>query len=225
MFFCGKEEPITNNESLYEKNGSSEKLVVDQSSGICINRYSFVCKKESSINAIPILIENICALTSLNVFAIISWLVEIPGKSSVAAKVIEKKYLKNGWTIYNNNDYYLAVREVQVNEIGTWPLFGINPLDMGFILMMGESQDSVLNLLNEGCSLFLARTRYFAPDRNFLEKLGENGISAIYQVNDDLGNTGIVFVGCQSIDMMLLSRIIQIEEIFEGKDSYRAFIE
>ncbi len=224
MFYCGKEEPITNNESLYQKKEGIDQLILDQSKGLSINRYSFVSKNNVSETIIPSLIRELFNQLGLRAFVIICWLVKLPGKSPVASRVIEKKYAKQGWNIHLRGDHYLAVKELLLDDINTWPPLAISPLDGGIVLMMGDCDASdVLNAMNDDCSLFLASTMYFAPDRTFLVKMEESDIVAIYQLNDDLGHVGIVLVGNRTIDTMTLN-YIPIAKTFEGELAYKAFV-
>ena len=101
-----------------------------------------------------------------------SWLVSLPGKSQIAAKIIEKRYLKNGWNTSVRNDHYLAFKELKLSEINSWPPLGVQPLDGGVLLLVGnDSEETLLSTLDEESSSFLARARYFAPDNQFFKQL------------------------------------------------------
>lgn len=223
MFEFGKEVPIANNESLYEKKSGADELCLDHSKGREINRYSFV-HKGGDPDYVPLLVRELLCQIGLKVVVIVSWLMNPPGKSAVAAKVIEKRYLKQGWKISLRNGHYLATKEVQPSEVDSWPPLGVNPLDGGLLLLASsESEGDMLNVLSEECSSFLARTKYFAPDSEFFEKLDAGKVIALYQVNDDLNNTGIVLIGKQVISMMSAPNI-PIVATYEGDSAYKAFV-
>lgn len=105
MFEFGKEQPIANNESLYEKKSGEDELCLDHSKGRKINRYSFV-HKGGDPRPVPLLVRELLNQIGLKVVVIVSWLINLPGKSAVAAKVIEKRYLKQGWNISLRVNHY-----------------------------------------------------------------------------------------------------------------------
>ncbi|MBJ7554736.1 hypothetical protein [Marinomonas spartinae] len=223
MFEFGKEEPIANNASLYERNNGEDKLNFDQSKGRELNRYSFV-SKSGSPDSIPMLICELLNQIGLKVVVAVSWLINLPGKSAVAAKVIEKKYLKNGWNTYVRNDHYLAFKELKLSEIDSWPPMAVQYSDGGVLLLIGnENEEAMLTILNEGCASFLARTRYFVPDEKFFEQLESRNVSALYQVNDQLNNTGIVLLGKHSISMTSGEKF-SIIATYEGDSAYKVFV-
>ena len=223
MFEFGKEEPIANNASLYEKKSRMKELSSDQSRGRELNRYSFVCKGGSP-DSVPMLLSELLNQIGLKVVVIVSWLVKLPGKSKVAAMVIEKKYLKNGWNTSVRNDHYLAVKELKLSEIDSWPPLGVKSSDGGVLLLVGnESEEVLLSTLDEESSLFLARTRYFVPNNKFFKQLEARNVSVLYQVNDQLNNTGIVLLGKQSISITSAENI-DIVAIYEGDSAYKVFV-
>lgn len=225
MFNCSKEEPVTNNESLYQRKSSDDILILDQSSGLLINRYGFVCKGCGADTAIPMLVKSLINHIAFKAFVVLCWLVQIPGKSKVASRVIEKRYEKKNWSIYKRNDHYVAIKEISFNDVKAWPPLGINPLDGGIILMLGDYDEvGVLGSISNNDSIFLARNRYFAPDFDFLTNLERTKILALYQVNDDLNNTGLVLTGDITIDMKAIGRKISISNIFEGESAYKLFV-
>ena len=201
MFVFGKEQPAANNESLYEKKSGADELCSDQSKGRRVNRYSVV-SKDGNTDSIPLVIRALLSQTGLRIIVLVAWLVKLPGKSSVAAKVIEKKYLKEGWSTCVKNDHYLASKEIELNEVDSWPPLGIKISDGGVLLLAGnEAKENMLNVVNDECSSFLARTRYFVPDSEFFSQLVSSGVCALYQVNDDQNNPGIVLIGKPVLSM------------------------
>ncbi|MDW6002750.1 hypothetical protein [Vibrio mangrovi] len=223
MIEFGKEQPIANNESLYEKKCGVDELCLDQSKGRELNRYSFVIK-DGELDSIPFLIREFLNQIGLRVVVVVTWLINLPGKSSVAAKVIEKRYLKQGWNICLRKDHYLAIKEVQLSEIDSWPPLAIKPLDGGLLLLVGNNiEEDILSILNEECSSFLARTRYFVPNTELFKRLESDNVSVMYQVNDNLNNTGMVLLGKHSINMMQVE-YISIDTIYEGDSAYKVFV-
>ena len=223
MFEFGKEQPTANNESLYEKKSDADELISDQSKGRDLNRYSFV-NKDGDVESVSLLIREILGQIGLRVVIIVSWLIKLPDRSLLAAKVIEKRYLKDGWNVSSRKDHYLAIKEVQLSEIDAWkPLF-IDPLIGGGLLFVGnKSDEDMLNVLNTECTSFLARNWYFVPNAEFFKQLELENMSAMYQVNDDLGNTGIILVGKHSISMAS-TEDINICAIYEGDFAYKVFV-
>ncbi|OOF02585.1 hypothetical protein BZG79_14595 [Salinivibrio sp. MA427] len=223
MFEFGKEEPIANNAALYEKKRGSDELVSDQSKGRVLNRYSFV-SKDCSSDSVSMLICELLNQIDLKAVVVVSWLVNLPGRSQVAAKVIEKRYLKSGWKTSVRNDHYLAFKELKLSEIDSWPPLGVQPSDGGVLLLLGnENEDTLLNALDEEHSSFLARTRYFVPDNKFFKQLEAGNVSVLYQVNDQLNNTGIVLLGKQSISMTSAENV-DIVTTYEGDSAYKVFV-
>ncbi|MEZ8639216.1 hypothetical protein AB6D55_04545 [Vibrio splendidus] len=223
MFEFGKEEPIANNASLYEKKSGVDELDSDQSKGRELNRYSFV-NKCGSPDSIPLLLCELLNQIGLKVVVIVSWLVNLPSKSPVAAKVIEKRYLKNGWNTSVRNDHYLAFKELPLSEIDSWPPLEAQPSDGGVLLLIGnENEETLLSSLDEESSSFLAKTSYFAPGNKFFKQLEAGNVSALYQVNDQLNNTGIVLLGKQFISMTPAENV-EIVATYEGDSAYKVFI-
>lgn len=223
MFEVGKEEPMVNNPSLYEKKDGLDRLDSDQSKGIKLNRYSFVNKCGSS-ESLPLLLRELSSQIGPKITVIVSWLVNMPGKSPIAAKVIEKKYLKNGWSVYGKSDHYLAFKELLVSEIDSWPPLGVQPSDGGVLILIGnESKESLLSFLNKDISLFLARARYFVPDKKFLKQLEAENVLALYQVNDQLNNPGVVLLGKKTISVTFVEKV-NIAAIYEGDSAYKVFV-
>jgi hypothetical protein len=225
MFLCSKEEPVTNNESLYQRDSVNGQLILDQSEGRFINRYCFVHKNGDVDSEIPKLLKVLINQLSVKLFIILCWLVQIPGKSIVASKVIEKRYEKKLWNIAYRNSHYVAFKEIVSSEINTWPLLGVNPNDGGIILLSGNYiQNDILNIVNNEDSAFLAKNKYFAPDATFLSRLENTKAMALYQVNDELNNFGLVIIGNVTLDLKNISKNISIIEIIEGEDAYKIFI-
>lgn len=223
MFEFGKEEPIANNASLYEKKSGVDELDSDQSKGRELNRYSFV-SKGGSPDSVPMLLCELLNQIGLKVVVIVSWLVNLPGKSLFAAKVIEKRYLKNGWNTSVRNDHYLAFKELKLSEIDSWPPLEVQFSDGGVLLLVSnESEETLLTTLDEESSSFLARTRYFSPNNKFFKQLEAGNVSALYQVNDQLDNTGIVLLGKQFISMTSAENI-DIVATYEGDSAYKVFV-
>ncbi len=226
MFFCSKEEPVINNESLYQRKGSKTDLIfLDQSTGMSINRYSFVYKGSEQDRDIPIFFKALSSQLDLNAFIVLSWLMQIPEKSKVASKVIEKRYAKQGWEINTRDNHYLAIKELSLSNIDKWPPLGVKPMDGGVVMMLGDcDEDNILGSINYNDSLFLADERCFIPDIEFMHNLVKKNVLVLYQVDDDLGNIGFVLAGDVIVDMSLVSNKINISNIFEGKSAYKAFV-
>lgn len=223
MFVFGKEQPITNNQSLFEKKSGVNELCSDHSKGRGLNRYSFV-SKDGNTDSLPQLVHALLNQAGSRIIVLVTWLVNLPGKSPIAAKIIEKKYLKDGWEVHIKNNHYFASKEIMLYEINSWPPLGIRPLDGGVLILVGnETKEKMLSAVNDDCSYFLAWTRYFAPDSEFFKQLELKNLSAIYQVNDDQNNTGLVFIGKATINMTSVQNV-NIIETYEGSSAYKAFL-
>lgn len=225
MFVCGKEEPVINNESLYQRKGTKSDLILDQSAGLNINRYCFVNKNKDIDTELAMLLNALLNHFNVKVFIVLCWLIQIPGKSLVASKVIEKRYEKKSWNVFQRNSHYMAIKEILGSDINEWPPAEVNPLDGGIVLILGDyAPNDILNIVSEGNSLFLSKHRYFAPDAEFLSSLERNKAVALYQVNDELNNIGFVLVGDVTVDMKVISKTISIAQTFEGESAYKIFV-
>ena len=187
MFICGKEEPISNNEFLLQKNRYNENLILDQSAGVSANRYTFVENGERKEGAVATLTVNLLSQVSNSAIVVICWRVQLPWKSKVASKVIESRYAKKGFWICIRNDHYIAVSRINVRDLIKWPPCEINLKDVGFVILIGcKDEMSAMEFFSINYSLHLARNQKFIPDIDFLTNLGAKSLSLLYQVNDNL---------------------------------------
>lgn len=222
MFKFGKEEPIDNNMSLYEKVIGTNELRLDKSKGREINRYSFVSTDYNS-NILAHLVCDILRKISLEAIIIVSWPISSPNRSRIASMVREKKYVNNGWETSVRNGNYFATREFKYQDVNSWPPFGLDCLDGGFlILISNKSDENKLSYLDEDCALFLANAGYFCPNDNFYRQLELGTISAMYQVNDDLNRPGLVFLGKQKISFESDVNF-KIDVTYEGEQAHNVF--
>ena len=107
-----------------------------------MNRYGFVYKNDNIDSEIAKLLKVLINQLDTKVFIILCWLVEIPEKSKVASKVIEKRYEKKKWEILKRNSHYIAIKEILHEDINEWPPLGINPLDGGMVIMLGNNNSN-----------------------------------------------------------------------------------
>lgn len=225
MLHLAIEEPTVNNESLLARDTDSDSLSIDHAEGLRLNRYTLVSADGLPETAIGLAIQNMLCQISVRVFIVLSWLDQLPGRSSVAAKVIQKRYEKRGWRIHCRDGHHIALKEASVNEIDSWPPFGIDPADSGYILMMGDQEEEdILSALDDYSSEFLARNKYFVPTRGLLESLEQRDLTLLYGVAHDLGWPGVIEVGPRRIDSTELARHVEIGEIFEGESAYRVLV-
>ena len=225
MFYFGKEEPITNNESLYQKRDGIPELIADRSEGLLLNRYSFVQKDNTKDGSLSILIGDLISQLGFSAFGIACWLVQLPTKSKLASRVIEKKYINQGWQVHLRNEHYLASKRLDGNDIETWPSLGADTSSSGVVIAMGNDDfDIILGSIDQSCSQFLAQTRYFVPERKFLRALKEKDLAVLYQVDDDLGNAGLVLVTAKFIDTTAIEKSVSIARTFEGESAYKVFV-
>lgn len=223
MFYCGKEEPVTNNESLYQKGDGANELVIDASRGLSLNRYCFV-NKGGKNSLFSTLITELIGQLGLKAFGVACWLVHLPTKSQLASRVIEKRYLKFGWKVELKDSHYLASKELGLDDIKSWPSLGVDSSSAGMFIITGRNLDAIFGLIDPSLSLFLAQTRYFAPERKFLTRLENKDAAIIYRLDDDSGNMGLVLVTTKHIDIKALGNSIDIGEIFEDGCAYKAFV-
>lgn len=225
MIVCSKEEPVINNESLYQRKGTGANLILDSSAGFNINRYCFVYKNGNYNSAFPKLLKAVLNYLNLKVFIVLCWSIKIPGKSKVASKVIEKRYEKRSWDVFQRNTHYIAVKEILDHDIKKWPPAGENLLDGGIVLILGDySKKEILSIVSDEDCVFLAENKYFAPDDRLLSKLEKNKAAILYQENDEFNNNGLVLVGDVTIDIEYISKTISIAQIFEGESAYKIFV-
>lgn len=131
--------------------------------------------------------------------------------------------MTQGWNVCLKGDYYLASKEIEIDKIDSWPPLGVSPSESGILILVGnQTVEQMLDILNSDCASFLARTRYFVPNDEFFGQLESNNVSALYQVDDNLGNTGIVLIGKPTINMNF-SQKIEIVNIYEGDSAYNIF--
>lgn len=222
MFEFGKEEPMANNESLYEKKVGVDELLLDRSKGRKLNRYSFVGKGEGP-GSVALLVRELLGQLGLRVVVIVSWPNALPGRSAVATKVIGKRYFTQGWNVHSRGDHYIAVKEAKLSEPISCPPFGVDTAISGFLLLAGDGdEENMLNVISEDCSSFLARMRYFVPDGDFFKKLELSDTAALYQVNDHINNVGIVFLSKRVISVHRVNNInVGVE--YEGDSAYKVF--
>ena len=227
MFLCSKEEPVTNNGSLYQRKADNKELILDQSEGHLLNRYVFINKSEDLDYNYSTFFQLITNQLNVKVFIILCWLTRIPGKSKVASRVIEKRYEKRNWNIFSRSNHYIAINELLSCDIKVWPPLGVNPLDGGLLLLCGDfSQDQVLRLVSDEDTAFMAKNKYFVPDDTFLARLEHNEKAvALYQANDELNNLGFILIGNLVIDIKRISKSISIKQIYEGDSAYKIFVD
>ena len=225
MFLFSKEEPVTNNESLYKRRNIKGQLELDQSKGLAINRYCFVNKNDNIGNEFKLLLGELFKQLNTKIFIVLSWLVQIPGKSKVASKVIKKKYEKSNWTIFTKDTHYIAIKEILYNDINDWPPLGAGSSDGGSVIILGNyGLHYISNIINDEDSIFLAKNKYFAPDTNFLLRLKKQKALALYQVDDEFGNMGLVLVGEGRVRPETFTKTISFSQIYEGESAYKIFI-
>lgn len=223
MLVCGQEEPIQVNEQVYALTEETGEISLSRIQNTCINRYSFVWLGESSeaVNAFLRLLQSIRNSMSLNATWFLVWLKDLEGNNRIRSLWVRSKRRKEGWSIYESDDLYIASKQVDNGEPQPFDPLYYDWRDGNLLLIFGNTPPTH-ELVNGPPSYsirLMAQQKRFVPSQQFLNWLAENQLSVGYEERDVVGHMAFIIVGTHRLPIDNLRKQGVIHDVKTGTEA------
>jgi hypothetical protein len=221
MFMCGIEEPLGANASVLELSATG-KLKGSQTSGLGLNRYSFVC-----ITQAPNALVNVWKQVSLAMRQPTACFLtgsskpsQDPRVSAARLRLWISKARGRGWEVIDLQSAYLAIREQPDTVEETFVFAGYRPL-----VIVSSKTEVVRMIKTEGAesARLFAVNQKFAPTRSLFEWLTAHRASLAYVLTDEFNRPGWVIVTPRQIDRRVYEA--DCRKAFYGRDAELVWVQ
>lgn len=206
---CWIEEPIADNDSLYQLDEVSGTVTLDSSAGLCVNRYTFVphgIEGETTSGLASLVLTRLLASLDVPVRRLLAWGGD-SGESPARLRVLRAKREREGWETLTGESLCLSQKIVDRTVVPVpFEPEGYDWRDGGLAMLGGPTvplSETLAGPAFASLSL-LARARQLSPSRAFIRWLGEKHQSLFYAIRGDLGERGLVLVTVAKIDVECL---------------------